>query len=128
MTHTVKSDPSINADFLEFLKSECSHPASLPARSPSEETQFENWAMKMDYEGAGVGFGEVYYRSLLQNKGLLFVDQQLTSDERTMNWVESYASDLLQFRRDFGLAMFKLTHIQPSTSEGEVRLNCRKLN
>lgn len=83
----------------------------------------------MDYEGAGNGFGGVYYRSLLQGKGLLFVDQQLTAREDTKSWVESYALDLPQFRRDFGLAMFKLTHLRsPKSAEGEVRLDCRKIN
>lgn len=43
--------------------------------------------MSMDYEGASNGFGVVYYRSLLQGKGLLFVDQQLTSGEDTKAYV-----------------------------------------
>ncbi|XP_057772912.1 putative Peroxidase 48 [Salvia miltiorrhiza] len=132
---TNEPDPSMNAEFVEVLRSQCSNnSASAPSMSPSPSSSengssLEDGAMRMDYEGAGKGFGEVYYRSLLQGRGLLFVDQQLTSSPNTKTWVETYASDLLRFRRDFGLAMFKLSHLQvPSAPEGEVRLNCRKVN
>lgn len=83
----------------------------------------------MDYEGPGTGFGTLYYRSLLQGKGLLFVDQQLTAGEETETWVRAYASDFLLFHRDFGLAMIKLSDHQVLTAPmGQVRLNCRKVN
>lgn len=81
----------------------------------------------MDYEGPGKSFGEVYYRSLLQSKGILVSDQQLIEGLETRQWVEAYASSNLRFRRDFGLAMIKLSHLQVA-KEGEVRVNCRKVN
>lgn len=130
----------MNPEFVEVLESQCSGsgnlpPSSSPSQSPSPSpaenssptASLENQAMRMDYEGPGKNFGKVYYSSLLQGKGLLFVDQQLTSASQTKNWVKMYASDLLRFRRDFGLAMMKLSHLQGFT-EGEVRLNCRKVN
>lgn len=83
----------------------------------------------MDYEGPGTGFGTIYYRSLLRSNGLLFVDQQLTSGEETQTWVRAYASDVSLFHRDFGLTMIKLSNLKVLTApNGEVRLNCRKLN
>ncbi|KAH6782157.1 hypothetical protein C2S51_007450 [Perilla frutescens var. frutescens] len=109
-------DPSINTEFVEVLRSHLS-------------TSFENRAMRMDYEGPGKNFGTVYYNSLLQGKGLLTVDQQMTAGTETKPWVEEYASNNLRFRRDFGLAMMKLSNLQVLTApEGEVRLNCRTVN
>lgn len=116
-------DPSINAGFLEVLRSECSHPISKNSSSAA----FENRGIRMDYEGPGKGFSEVYYRSLLQGKGILTADQQLTAGPETKAWVETFASDLPRFRREFGQAMFKLSHLQVS-KKGEVRLNCRRIN
>ncbi|XP_042055693.1 putative Peroxidase 48 [Salvia splendens] len=123
-------DPSINAEFVMVLRSQCSNSSSQPSPAPSPSSAaLEDRAVKMDYEGAGNGFGEVYYRSLLEGKGLLFVDQQLTAGDDTRPWVEAYAADAPRFRRDFGLAMFKLSHLHvDSAAEGEVRLNCRKVN
>ncbi|KAI3455427.1 hypothetical protein Pfo_012090 [Paulownia fortunei] len=136
-------DPSIDTEFLGLLRSKCnsSHPSSAPSASPSlspsssSSTEnsltavFKDPGMKMDYEGPGTGFGTLYYRSLLQGKGLLFVDQQLTAGEETETWVRAYASDVSLFQRDFGLTMIKLSNLQVLTAPmGQVRLNCRKVN
>ncbi|KVI11112.1 hypothetical protein Ccrd_010483 [Cynara cardunculus var. scolymus] len=86
--------------------------SSLSLSSPSSSKSRQEQAMKMDHEGAGEGFGTLYYRSLLQGRGILFVDQQLTAGEETASWVRQYASDVSLFRRDFGKAMMKL----PSTN------------
>lgn len=110
----VGPDPSIDPDFLNLLRTECSS---------------GNRGLPMDYEGPGVGFGEVYFRSLLQGKGLLFVDQQLTSDMPTSSVVGAYAADLPRFEEDFGRAMAKLSNLQgPSEEDGEVRRDCRRRN
>ncbi|KAK6148851.1 hypothetical protein DH2020_016376 [Rehmannia glutinosa] len=130
-------DPSIDNEFLNLLRSTCnhSHPSSSsssPSLSPSpssSENIIHNPGMKMDYEGPRTGFGTLYYRSLLQGKGLLFVDQQLTAGEETETWVRAYASDVTLFQRDFGLTMIKLSNLQVLTATmGEVRVNCRKVN
>ncbi|KAL3631891.1 hypothetical protein CASFOL_024875 [Castilleja foliolosa] len=129
-------DPSIDTEFLDLLRSKCnhSHPSSSPSSSPSpsptqNSLSNENPGMKMDYEGPQTGFGTLYYRSLLQRKGLLFVDQQLTAGEETGTWVRAYAWDVLLFERDFGLTMIKLSNLQVLTGPmGQVRLNCRKVN
>ncbi|PIN05905.1 Peroxidase [Handroanthus impetiginosus] len=136
-------DPSIDSGFLEVLRSKCSsiHPSSALSASPlsspspaSTEKRLstalrEDPGVRMDYEGQGAGFGTLYYRSLLQGKGLLFVDQQLTAAEETKTWVRAYASDLSLFRRDFGLTMIKLSSLQVLTVPmGQVRLDCRRVN
>lgn len=82
----------------------------------------------MDYEGPGRGFGTLYYRGLLQGKGLLYVDQQLTAGEETETWVRAYASDANLFHKDFALAMMKLSNYRVLTGPmGQVRLNCRQV-
>ncbi|XP_073128708.1 putative Peroxidase 48 [Henckelia pumila] len=137
-------DPSLDTEFLEQLRSTCNRSHVLPSPSPSpssspsplsalnilsNRTLFQDPGMKMDYEGPRKSFGVLYYRSLLQGKGLLFVDQQMTSGEETETWVRAYASDVTLFRRDFGLTMIKLSDLGVRTSPmGQVRLNCRRVN
>ncbi|KZV56100.1 Peroxidase 48-like [Dorcoceras hygrometricum] len=138
-------DPSLDTEFLEQLRSKCNRSHAMPAPSPApplsspspssalrilpNSTLVQDPGMKMDYEGPRKSFGVLYYRSLLQGKGLLFVDQQLTSGEETETWVRAYASDVTLFQRDFGLTMIKLSDLGVRTSPmGQVRLNCRKVN
>ncbi|KAL8465865.1 hypothetical protein ACS0TY_035108 [Phlomoides rotata] len=113
-------DPSIDADFLEVLRSKCnsnqspSSPSATPSLPPSSSA--DDPGMRMDYEGPGKGFGTVYYRSLLERKGLLFVDQQMTAGAVTNTWVEAFASDINLFHDDFGLSMIKLSNLKPLTA------------
>ena len=98
-----------------------SHEGS-PFSSPEEP------GMAMDYEGPGSRFGTLYYRSLLQGRGLLYADQQLMAGKGTGNWVKAYASHTFLFRRDFALAMMKLSnHRVLTASMGHIRLNCSKV-
>lgn len=84
--------------------------------------------MRMDYEGPRTGFGTLYYRSLLQGRGILYVDQQLTAGEETENWVRGYAYDASLFGKDFGMAMMKLSNHRVLTGpQGQVRHDCRKV-
>ncbi|KAG8379951.1 hypothetical protein BUALT_Bualt07G0143000 [Buddleja alternifolia] len=141
-SETNEADPSIDTEFLELLRSKCNHShssssSSSPSPSPSSSAAANNISnsllsnpgMKMDYEGPGTGFGTLYYRSLLQGRGLLFVDQQMTAGEQTETWVQAYASDVLLFQADFGRTMIKLSNLQVLTAPmGQIRLNCRKVN
>ncbi|KAH7565212.1 hypothetical protein ACOSP7_020541 [Xanthoceras sorbifolium] len=88
----------------------------------------EEQGVDMAYDGPEVGFGTVYYRSLLQGKGILYADQQLMTGEETGIWVRAYASDATMFRRDFALAMMKLSNLRALTAPmGQIRLNCSKV-
>lgn len=84
--------------------------------------------MEMDSEERGSDFGTLYYRNLLQARGILYVDQQLTAGEETETWVRAYASDTSLFRRDFALAMRKLSNLGVLTAPmGQVRISCSKV-
>ncbi|KAK3028335.1 hypothetical protein RJ639_037797 [Escallonia herrerae] len=153
---TDEPDPTMDIEFLNLLRSKCnnshlstssSSPTSAPSASPLQSplpsptpsptssvdsspptSRNQEMGMKMDYEGPGSGFGTLYYRSLLQGKGILYVDQQLTAGEETETWVRAYAADVLLFQRDFALAMMKLSDYRVLTAPmGQVRVNCRKV-
>ncbi|KAL7585686.1 putative Peroxidase 48 isoform X1 [Lactuca sativa] len=135
---TDKPDPSMDSEFVELLRSVCNNrshshshsqsPSASLSPSPSSSKTRQDQGMKMDYEGKGSGFGTLYYRSLLQGRGILFVDQQLTAGEETATWVRQYASDVSLFRKDFAQVMMKLSSTQVLTGDkGEVRLNCREV-
>lgn len=133
-------DDPIDADFLQTLRLKCngSHPQSAPP-SPSASSSALNLSstsadngtavINMDIEGPGNDFGTLYFRNLLQNKGLLFADQQLTVRDDTNIWVKAYASDASLFRRDFAAAMIKLSSLHVLTApDGQIRLMCGKVN
>ncbi|CAI9114123.1 OLC1v1014773C1 [Oldenlandia corymbosa var. corymbosa] len=145
---THKPDPSIDPEFLNTLRTKCTgieasfstsaspsrSPSGSPSPSPSSPSSALSSAlikqpgMRMDYEGPRADFGTLYYRSLLQNRGILFVDQQLTASEETQNWVRGYASDASLFGKDFAMAMMKLSSYQVLTApKGQVRSDCRKV-
>ncbi|KAF2301289.1 hypothetical protein GH714_022442 [Hevea brasiliensis] len=91
-------------------------------------SSLEDPGINLAYEGHGVDFGGVYYRSLLHGRGILVSDQQLMSGEETAKWVSTYASDAALFRQDFARAMVKLSNLHVLTgSDGQVRLNCSKV-
>lgn len=84
--------------------------------------------MEMGSEEGGSDFGTLYYRNLLQARGILYVDQQLTAGEETETWVRAYASDTSLYRRDFALAMRKLSNLGVLTAPmGQVRISCSKV-
>jgi peroxidase len=87
--------------------------------------------MEMGYyrQGREVGFGAHYYAKLLEGRGILRADQQLTAGS-TVRWVRVYASGARGeevFREDFAHAMVKLSALAPLTgSAGQVRISCSK--
>ena len=86
----------------------------------------EEPGIPLNYDG--LAFGSQYYHSLLQGKGILYADQQLTVTEDTGNWVRAYALDATLFRRDFAMVMMKLSDLQVLTAPmGQIRINCSKV-
>lgn len=70
-------------------------------------------------------FGTHYYQNLVQGRGLLHADQQLTADDETAKVVEEYAYDGKAFRNDFARMLIKLSNLGVRTGlQGQVRLNC----
>jgi len=75
----------------------------------------------------GTSLDNHYYKTLMRGRGLLFADQQLMANEKT---VTDYAiDDGIIFRTEFAHAMGKLSNFGVLTgSEGEVRHSCSHLN
>ncbi|CAN8327342.1 unnamed protein product [Cochlearia groenlandica] len=141
---TGKPDPEINPGFLQELKTKCPYSASSsPSPSPSSSTSLapskdsgmssagsndEVIDLSFNNEGGDENFGTRYYKRLMEKKGLLFSDQQLTSSEETEIWVRAYASDPLLFGRDFAMSMMKLSSHNVLTGPlGQIRSTCSKV-
>ncbi|KAL0903915.1 hypothetical protein M5K25_025978 [Dendrobium thyrsiflorum] len=74
-------------------------------------------------------FGAEYYRNLLGSRGLLHSDQELFNNGTQDALVRQYSKNKNLFFSDFAVAMVKMGAITPLTgSNGEIRLNCRKVN
>ncbi|KAL3517985.1 hypothetical protein ACH5RR_020574 [Cinchona calisaya] len=76
-------------------------------------------------------FDTVYYKNLLQFKGLLHSDQELYKSDgsETDSLVTYYSNNPNAFWADFGVSMIKMGNILPLTGQnGEIRQNCRKVN
>ncbi|KAI7985956.1 putative Peroxidase 48 [Camellia lanceoleosa] len=136
---TDEPDPTLDPQFLDLLRSKCndSHTSLSPSPllspssddgSTSRSSSSQEPGVEMDYQGRGSGFGSLYYRGLLESKGILYVDQQLTAEEKTEAWVRAYASDDSLFGRDFARAMMKLSNLGLLTGPmGQVRISCSKV-
>ncbi|CAL5443961.1 unnamed protein product [Camellia sinensis] len=136
---TDEPDPTLDPQFLDLLRSKCndSHTSLSPSPllspssddgSASRSSSSQEPGVEMDYQGRGSGFGSLYYRGLLESKGILYVDQQLTAEEKTEAWVRAYAADDSLFGQDFARAMMKLSNLGLLTGPmGQVRISCSKV-
>lgn len=74
-------------------------------------------------------FDNAYYGNLLSQRGLLHSDQQLFNGGSTDALVRTYSSSAAQFSADFASAMVSMGNIAVLTgSQGQIRLNCSKVN
>ncbi|CAA7015190.1 unnamed protein product [Microthlaspi erraticum] len=134
---TGKPDPELNPDLLKGLRRKCpfsgsSSSPSVPeeddlidCRSSSENTKERTVDLSFGNEGGRLKFGTRYFKRLLENKVHMFSDQQLMSKEETAKWVRKYASNPLEFHRDFAMAMVKLSTYHVLTDPlGQIRSNC----
>jgi peroxidase len=88
----------------------------------------EQQEITMDSKKSLSDFGMLYYRNLLQGKGILYADQQLMKGEKTKYWVQEYAYNSTLFRQDFALAMMKLSDLRVLTMPmGQIRRTCSKV-
>lgn len=112
-------DPTLDSEYAEYLKGRC--PTTNP--DPHEVLYARNdrlTPMKLD---------NMYYKNILNHKGLLLVDQQLVSDPSTYPFVEKMAADNDYFHQQFSGALRILSENNPlSEGEGEVRQDCRFVN
>ncbi|XP_044495184.1 peroxidase 4-like [Mangifera indica] len=74
-------------------------------------------------------FDNLYYKNILNKKGLLHSDQVLFNGGSTDSLVTSYSKKPKAFSADFAASMIRMGDISPLTgSSGEIRKNCRKPN
>ncbi|RWW19728.1 hypothetical protein GW17_00016201, partial [Ensete ventricosum] len=74
-------------------------------------------------------FDSSFYRNLVAARGLLHSDQELFNGGSQDALVRNYSVNATAFAIDFSSAMVKLGYLSPLTGKnGEVRLNCRKVN
>lgn len=117
---TNEPDPSLDIEFLNELRSRCSNTDAL-STSASGYTSHDTEQPLSD-------FGMLYYRGLLQGKGIIYADQQLMEGEKAKYWVQEYASNPTLFHQDFALAMMKLSDLRVLTLPmGQIRVKCSKV-
>ncbi|PKU72488.1 peroxidase P7-like [Dendrobium catenatum] len=76
-------------------------------------------------------FDTVYFKNLVQKKGLLHSDQQLFKGDGSQadELVKYYSKNGGDFWTDFGVSMLRMGNLSPLTgTNGEIRKNCRKVN
>nr|GLL27392.1 peroxidase 7-like [Ipomoea trifida] len=109
---TRKPDPTINRHYRNLLKRKCkkaSDYVNLDGVTPN-------------------AFDVQYYTNLEKKMGVLLTDQLLYSDRRTEPLVAVLASQPSVFEPQFAASMVKLGNILDHFNNGEVRLNCERIN
>ncbi|KAK7390243.1 hypothetical protein VNO78_25542 [Psophocarpus tetragonolobus] len=111
----IYNDSNIDRNYAKELKYICPRNGADSSLSPLDST-----AAKFD---------NTYYSNLVQKKGLLHSDQELFNGGSTDAMVKEYSYDSEDFFEDFAKSMIKMGNIQPLTgNQGEIRVNCRKVN
>ncbi|KAL6128015.1 hypothetical protein ACLB2K_071376 [Fragaria x ananassa] len=112
----IYNDTTIDAVFAKSLQRNC------------PVTENDNNLASLDFQ-TPTYFDNLYYKNLLKEKGLLHSDQELFNGTPVDALVKLYASNTFAFFNDFAKSMVKMGNIKPLTgSQGEIRINCRKVN
>ncbi|KAI3664820.1 hypothetical protein L6452_43429 [Arctium lappa] len=111
---TNKPDPSINPEYLNYLRRKCrwaSENVYLDAKTPKK-------------------FDTQYYHNLKKKMGLLSTDQLLYVDSRTKPIADALSFESSLFFNQFSVSMVKLANILDAKSQdnGEIRINCNRVN
>ncbi|XXG39940.1 hypothetical protein AAC387_Pa01g0772 [Persea americana] len=115
----IYNDTNIHPAFAAALRMHC--PPTPPAGDDNTTPLDRTTAL----------FDTVYFYDLLQQEGLLHSDQQLFKGDGSASdgLVRYYSANPKAFLADFGVSMIKMGNMKPLTgSEGELRMNCRKVN
>ncbi|XAR48645.1 Peroxidase [Bertholletia excelsa] len=108
-------DPTLETSFAANLKLTC------------PTTNYTNTTVN-DIRTPNV-FDNKYYVDLVNRQGLFTSDQDLYTDPRTRDIVESFAADQEQFFEQFVTSMLKMGQLSVLTGElGEIRANCSVRN
>ncbi|KAM7526231.1 hypothetical protein LguiA_016133 [Lonicera macranthoides] len=112
-------DPTLDPGYAEYLKVRCPKPEPDPKKVEYARNDLQT-PMVLD---------NMYYKNILNHKGLLLVDQQLVSDPRTSPFVEQMAASNDYFHDQFSRALLILSENNPlSGDQGEIRKDCRYVN
>lgn len=107
-------DPTLESGFAQILTNICSKP-----NLDKNAGQF--------LDSTSSTFDNVYYKRLLEGKGVFGSDQSLFGDFRTKGIVGMFAKDQNLFFKEFAASMVKLGNVGVSEN-GNVRLTCRVVN
>lgn len=112
-------DQTLNPKYAEYLKGRCPSPEPDP-KAVEYARNDRITPMVLD---------NMYYKNILDHKGLLLVDEQLATDPTTSPFVEKMAADNGYFLDQFSRALLILSENNPvSGDEGEIRGDCRYVN
>ncbi|KAK4710001.1 hypothetical protein R3W88_004514 [Solanum pinnatisectum] len=110
--------PQLNPEHIPHILKKC--PYSIPDSKAMQYVRNDKGTpMKLDNN---------YYRNILDNKGLMLVDQQLAVDKRTRLYVKKMAKNQDYFKK-FARAITVLSENNPLTgTKGEIRKQCYLAN
>ncbi|KAK2646635.1 hypothetical protein Ddye_021830 [Dipteronia dyeriana] len=109
------ADPSLNATYAKFLRSQCPNPANATA------------TVELD-PGSSRSFDTNYNKTLLQQRGLLQSDAALLKNGSSFQLVQRF-SNTNDFFDVFAKSMVKMGAIEVLTGNaGEIRKQCRVVN
>ncbi|XP_010908100.1 peroxidase 47 [Elaeis guineensis] len=110
-THDV--DPNLDSNFAKSMSRTCSQGDNTPMPLDPTRNSFDN----------------AYFNALQRRMGLLFSDQSLFADPQTRRFVNAFAMNQAMFFFNFQQAMVKMGLLDVKEGdEGEIRLDCRKVN
>ncbi|KAJ8768846.1 hypothetical protein K2173_023750 [Erythroxylum novogranatense] len=113
----IYNDTNIDGAFARSLQGSC------PTSGGDNNTQ--------PLDSTSVLFDTLYFRKLVQRRGLLHSDQELFKNDGSAsdNLVLRYINRPSDFFNDFAASMIKMGNMNPLTgTAGEIRKNCRVVN
>ncbi|XP_020177452.1 peroxidase 4-like [Aegilops tauschii subsp. strangulata] len=114
----IYNDTNIDAGFARSRQSGC----------PRATGSGDNNLAPLDLQTPTV-FENDYYKNLVQKRGLLHSDQELFNGGAADTLVREYVGSQSAFFKDFVEGMIKMGDITPLTgSNGQIRMNCRRVN
>ncbi|GLJ18550.1 hypothetical protein SUGI_0329950 [Cryptomeria japonica] len=109
-------DPTINCEYRHYLDTQCPHGVD------------GNVTLDLDV-GSPTKFDNSYFKNLVLGQGLLNSDQVLFSTlGETRDLVYFFSQDESAFFSALIDSMIKLGNLPPSSNNGEIRKNCRRVN
>jgi peroxidase len=122
---TNKPNPTMNPSYMDILQN-----------SYCPQGQENNNDVYLDDPWSALKIDNNYYKQLLNNKGILPIDQALAFDGSS-RWMDDLLANMTDFPRLFTEALVKLSRVEVLTGNrvevltgkrGQIRRNCRRIN